>query len=88
MCSLGGSIFLQAEWSQWGYAGKDEWTQVISDLNLNFKNSCQSKYLAGRTVTAAKDKNDDNAAGNDLYIKFSDVSIDRDHYGISLSIHY
>jgi len=77
-----------AEWSLWGYAGRDDWAQVINDLNLNFKNSCQSKYLAGRTVTGAKDRNDDNAAGNDLYIKFSDVSIDHDLYGIRLSIHF
>jgi hypothetical protein len=42
----------------------------------------------GRTITAAKDKGDENAAGNDLYIKFSDVRIESDNYQLILSIHF
>jgi hypothetical protein len=75
-------------WRLWGYGSKEEWTDIVKDLNLDFQNSCQGQYLAGRTVTFAKDRNDDNAAGNDLYIKFSDVNIDHDYYGIRLSIHF
>ena len=62
---------------------------VIRDLNQDFQSSCKGQYLAGRTVTVAKGREDDeNAAGNDLYIKFSDVNIDHDYYGIRLSIHF
>jgi hypothetical protein len=75
-------------WSLWGYGNKEEWVDVIRDLNHDFQNSCQGQYLAGRTVTVAKDRNDENAAGNDLYVKFSDVNIDHDYYGIRLSIHF
>jgi hypothetical protein len=75
-------------WSLWGYKNKEEWEDVIKDLNLDFQSSCRGQYLAGRTVTFAKDRNDENAAGNDLYIKFSDVNIDHDYYGIRLAIHF
>jgi hypothetical protein len=75
-------------WSLWGYGSREEWEAVIGDLNQGFQSSCKGQYLAGRTVTVAKNRNDENAAGNDLYIKFSDVSIDHDYYGIRLSIHF
>jgi hypothetical protein len=76
------------EWSVWGYSNKEEWVNVIKDLNLDFQSSCQGKYLAGRTVTAAKDSSDENTTGKDLYIKFSDVHIDHETYGIRLAIHF
>lgn len=75
-------------WSLWGYQSEKEWADVIADLNHDFQSSCQGQYLAGRKVTVAKDRNDENAAGNDLYIKFSDVNIDHNYYGIRLSIHF
>ncbi len=75
-------------WSAWGYQSREEWANVIRDLNLEFARSCQGKYLVGRTVTGAKDESDENAADNDLYIKFSDVYIDHDYYGIRLSIQF
>jgi hypothetical protein len=75
-------------WSLWGYGNTEEWADVIGDLNRDFQSSCQGQYLAGRTVTIAKDRNDENAAGSDLYIKFSDVNIDHNYYGIRLSIHF
>jgi hypothetical protein len=84
-----GCVDLPSEgWSLWGYGNKEEWANVIKDLNQDFQNSCQGQYLAGRTVTVAKNRDDENAAGNDLYIKFSDVNIDHDYYGIRLSIHF
>jgi hypothetical protein len=76
------------QWSLWGYENKDEWTQVIKDLNHDFQSSCQGQYLAGRKLTAARDSGDENVNGKDLYIKFSDVSIDHSYYGIRLSIHF
>ncbi|MGA3099012.1 MAG: hypothetical protein ABSF25_21350 [Bryobacteraceae bacterium] len=75
-------------WSLWGYRNKEEWMSVISDLNLEFQSDCKGQYLAGRTVTAAKNGNDGDAAGNDLYIRFSNVNIDHDYYGIRLSIQF
>jgi hypothetical protein len=75
-------------WSLWGYHNKEEWMSVIADLNHDFQSSCKGQYLAGRTVIVAKDANDENAAGSDLYIKFSDINIDHNYYGIRLSIHF
>jgi hypothetical protein len=76
------------QWSLWGYASKEEWSDVIKEPNLDFQSSCQGQYLAGRKVSGAKDSSDENASGSDLYIKFSDVSIDHAYYGIRLSIHF
>jgi hypothetical protein len=67
---------------------KAEWTDAISSLNSLFHQSCQSRFLSGRTIAAAKGKGDEDAAGNDLYIKFSDVRIDYDSYQLFLSIHF
>jgi hypothetical protein len=69
-----------------GYS-KQEWADVIGGVNSFFQKNCQSKYLPDRTITAAKDKGDENAAGNDLYIKFSDVSFDT-NYQLRLSMHF
>ncbi len=71
------------EWALYGYGTKAEWSDVINSLNASF-----SRCLAGRTITAAKDKGDENAAGNELYIKFSDVRIDYNNYHLILSIHF
>jgi hypothetical protein len=67
---------------------KAEWIDAISSLNSLFEQSCQSRYLPGRIITASKGKGDENAAGDDLYIKFSDVRIDYDNYQLILSIHF
>jgi hypothetical protein len=71
------------EWALYGYANKTDWTDLIGSLNASF-----SRCVAGRTITAAKDREDENAAGNDLYIKFSDVRIDYENYHLILSIHF
>ena len=76
------------EWAAHGYATKTEWTDVIGSLNAAFASSLPAKYLPGRTITAAKDKGDENAAGCDLYIKFSDVHVAYDSYHLILSIHF
>ena len=75
------------QWALWGYSSKDEWAEVIKGLNAGFQGSCQG-YLEGRTVTAAKDKIDENAAGSDLYIKFAGASVDGNSYGIRTAIQF
>ena len=70
-----------------GYASKQEWIDVISNANVNFqKNLGSGSAFSGKTVTGAKDRNDANTAGNDLYIKFSDVQFDR-KYRLHLAAH-
>lgn len=76
------------EWAAHGYASKDEWTAVIGSLNAAFASNLQATYLQGRTIIRAKDETDTNAAGNDLYIKFSDVHVAYDDYHLILSIHF
>jgi hypothetical protein len=51
----------------------------------------QKKFKEGlklrfTTVTAAKDRSDENTAGNDLYVKFSNVSFDTG-YALHLTVH-
>jgi hypothetical protein len=76
------------EWAAHGYATKAEWIDVIGSLNSAFTSGLQATYLNGRTIVAAKEKGDENAAGCDLYIKFSDVHVDYDNYHLILSIHF
>lgn len=75
-------------WALYDYKSKADWADVIASLNADFGRALQATYLHGRTITAAKDKADENAAGNDLYIKFSDVRIDNDNDHLILSIHF
>jgi len=72
------------DWALWGYQSKTEWTDIIGSLNSSFSRN----LVSGRTITSAKDKGDENAAGNDLYIKFSDVQVDYNNYHLILSIHF
>ena len=69
-----------------GYS-KAEWEDVIRHENVVF----QKKFKEGlklrfTTVTAAKDRSDENTAGNDLYVKFSNVSFDTG-YALHLTVH-
>jgi hypothetical protein len=75
-------------WALYGFASKTDWTNIIGSLNATFARSLQVTYLPGRTITAAKDAADENATGNDLYIKFSDVRVDYNNYHLILSIHF
>jgi hypothetical protein len=84
-----GWIDLGAEnWVSFKYTQKDAWVTVINSLNNGFVGQLQSSYLPGRTIVAAKSKDDTNAAGCDLYIKFSDVTVDYNDYHLILSIHF
>jgi hypothetical protein len=75
-------------WALYGFASKTDWTNVIGSLNATLARSLQVTYLPSRTITDAKDSADENKAGNDLYIKFSNVQIDYDHEHLILSIHF
>jgi hypothetical protein len=71
------------EWALYGYGSRADWADIISSLNASF-----SRCVPGRTIAAAKGREDENAAGNDLYIKFSDVRIDYENYHLILSMHF
>lgn len=70
-----------------GYATREEYQAVINHANTAFQETCQSKALSGRTMTAAKSHGDENTAGNDVYVKFSDVAYDHG-YRLHLSVHF
>jgi hypothetical protein len=75
-------------WALYDFHSRADWTDDIKFLNAGFLQALQARYLQGRTITAAKDKADENASGNDLYIKFSDVRVDYDNEHLVLSIHF
>jgi hypothetical protein len=70
-----------------GYSTQEEYLAVINHANTLFQTNCQSKVFSGRTMTAAKSRGDENTAGNDLYVKFSDAVYDHG-YRLHLSIHF
>ncbi|MGP8271306.1 MAG: hypothetical protein ACLQLH_14665 [Terracidiphilus sp.] len=76
------------DWGAHGYTTKTDWTNVIESLNSSFNSNLLATYLPGKTLVAAKNKDDVNAAGCDLYIKFSDVHVDYDNYHLILAIHF
>jgi len=72
------------DWALYGYENKTDWADIIGSLNSSFSRN----LVSGRTIVSAKDKGDENVAGNDLYIKFSDVRVDYNNYHLILSIHF
>ena len=70
-----------------GYSTREQYLAVINQANTVFQANCQSKVFPGRTMTAAKSRSDESTAGNDLYVKFSDVVYDH-KYRLHLSIHF
>jgi hypothetical protein len=74
-------------WKLLDYDTKKEWADVIDSLNEYFHEELKTVYLPGKTLTVAKNKDDENAAGNDLYIKFTDVSVDKG-YRLHAAIHF
>jgi len=67
-----------------GYETKEDWEAVIAKENAGFQEYFQTK-MTGRTVVLAKNKDDVNTAGNDLYVKFVDVSVDHG-YRLHISV--
>lgn len=76
------------KWATYGYGSQEDWATVIKRVNLAFQSVCTTERLSGKTVVAAKDSKDENAAGQELYIKFSDVRVDPKTYFVYLSIHF
>jgi hypothetical protein len=70
-----------------GYSTREEYLAVINHANTVFQEECKSKVFSGRTMTAAKNRSDENTAGNDLYVKFSNAVYDHG-YRLHLSIHF
>jgi hypothetical protein len=85
---LGWVDFAPDAWALYDFRSRADWTEDIAFLNAGFLQGLQATYLHGRTIVAAKDRADENIAGNDLYIKFSDVQVDYDHEHLILSIHF
>lgn len=69
-----------------GYESREDWAKVIENKNKEFQDDFQSRLSHRHTIVAAKDKGDENSAGNDLYVKFSDASVDHG-YKLHLSVH-
>jgi hypothetical protein len=68
-----------------GYETREDWDKVIKDENIGFQEDFQTK-MHGRTVVVAKDSKDENTLGNDLYIKFTDATVDKG-YRLHLTVH-
>jgi hypothetical protein len=75
-------------WALYDFRSKADWTDDIAFLNADFLRGLKATHLQDRSITGAKDKADENIAGNDLYIKFSDVKVDYDNEHLILSIHF
>ena len=75
-------------WALYDFRSRADWAEDIAFLNAGFLQGLQATHLPGRTIVAAKDKADENIAGSDLYIKFSDVRVDYDNEHLILSIHF
>jgi hypothetical protein len=75
------------DWKALGYDTKQSWSAVIDRNNEAFQKVCQTE-LANRQITGAKDRSDENASGQDLHVKFSDVRFDVDSYRLDVSIHF
>jgi hypothetical protein len=70
-----------------GYSSREDYLAVINSANAAFRAECQSRVFSGRTMTAAKSPGDESTAGNDVYVKFSDVAYDH-KYRLTLSVHF
>jgi len=60
---------------------------VIDNLNAYFLQELKSEYLPGKMITGAKSAEDVDASGSDLYIKFTEVSVDSE-YRLHVTIHF
>jgi hypothetical protein len=85
---LGWVDMKEDEYATHSYPSKEVWASKILEMNAEFLRLCQTKLIDGKTVVGAKNKDDQNVAGYDLYIKFSDVVIDYSHYHLYLSMHF
>ena len=76
-----------AEYGLLGYSSKEDWLKDVERVNSYFQGDLRSGVLAGRTLNMAKNREDVNAAGNDLYIKFTDATEDKS-YKLHVAVHF
>ncbi len=76
------------DWSAQGYTTRQEWADTIATLNAGFVSDLMQNDLPNRTLVPAKNKDDEDAKGCDLYVKFTDVKVDYDNYTLTLAIHF
>lgn len=69
-----------------GYTFRADWANAIDKENVQFQQDLRGKLSSDRIIVAAKNKEDENTAGNDLYVKFTDVSVDSG-YRLHISVH-
>jgi hypothetical protein len=79
---IGGINLPAEEGALYGYERVD-WIEMMAALNQKL-----SRCVLDHNVTVAKDKDDVNTAGYDLYIKFQDVNIDYEYYHLIVGIHF
>lgn len=75
------------DWLPLGYANKQAWSDVIDWHNQSFQRAIQA-WLRGAHITGAKNRSDENAAGQDLHVRFSNVRFDVKTYSLFVSIHF
>ena len=69
------------------YDTKAQWSEVIDNSNSYFQDELKSDYLVGKTLTMAKNRDDIDPSGNDLYLKFTDVAEDKG-YRLHIAVHF
>ena len=75
------------DWLPLGYADKQQWSEAIDWHNQAFQRTCQAN-LAGRQITGAKNRSDENASGQELHVRFSEVRFDVESYRLFVSVHF
>lgn len=75
-------------WSLHGYKSIEDWSDAIDRLNNIFQASCKTRHLSKKTITGALQKDDKRYEGADLYLEFSNIQIDYDHYDLYLVIDF
>ena len=76
------------DWAAQGYTTRQEWVDTITLLNASFVANLMQSDLPNRTLVPAKNKDDEDARGCDLFVKFTDVKVDYDNYRLTLAIHF
>lgn len=70
-----------------GYENRQAWSEVIDRHNRLFQRECQTK-LPGRQIAGANSRSADDASGQDLHVRFSDVRFDTDSYRLFVAVHF
>ena len=74
------------DWIALGYTDKESWLEVVKWNNEAFQYEVR-RLLRGVQLTGAKNRSDDDAAGHDLHVKFSNVMFDVESYRLYATAH-